>query len=150
LRGVDLLPKQFPQFEAALCLLPVLPPDKAVALLRDCRSRLKEKPMHMQAELKDILGRTFVEVAGADEELPAPLLGLKFPAILVVENEYRLTLVRAELDFVTELVRCITEEGGPASLRRDMQAGRERAYQRENDAATKEVAFSAGSMEIGS
>ena len=87
MRGVDLLPKQFPQFEAALCLLPVLPPDKAVALLRDCRSRLKEKPMHMQAELKDILGRTFVEVAGADEELPAPLLGLKFPAILVVEND---------------------------------------------------------------
>jgi hypothetical protein len=106
--------------------------------------------MHMRAELKDILGKTFAEVAGADQELPAPLLGLKFPAILVVENEYRLTLVRAELDFVTELVRCITEEGGPASLRRDMQAGRERAYQRENDAATKEVAFSAGSMEIGS
>jgi hypothetical protein len=48
--------------------------------------------MHMQAELKDILGRRFAEVAGADEELPAPLLGLKFPAILVVENEYRLTL----------------------------------------------------------
>jgi hypothetical protein len=67
--------------------------------------------MHMQAELKDILGKTFAEVAGADEELPAPLLGLKFPAILVVENEYRLTLGKAELDFVTELVRCITEEG---------------------------------------
>jgi hypothetical protein len=42
--------------------------------------------MHMQAELKEILGKTFAEVAGADEELPAPLLGLKFPAILVVEK----------------------------------------------------------------
>src|SRR5262245_23149127 len=27
--------KEFPQFEAALCLLPVLPPDEAVALLRE-------------------------------------------------------------------------------------------------------------------
>ena len=65
--------------------------------------------MHRQAELKDILGRRFAEVARTDEELPAPLLGLKFPAILVVENEYRLTPVKAELDFVTELVRRITE-----------------------------------------
>jgi DNA-binding PadR family transcriptional regulator len=143
--------KEFPQFEAALCLLPVLPPDEAVALLRDRRSRLEEKLMHMRAELQDILGKTFAEVAGADEELPAPLLGLKFPAILVVENEYRLTLVKAELDFVTELVRRITEQGwGPASLWRDMQASCEREYQRENDAATRETASTAGSsMEVG-
>lgn len=143
--------KEFSQFEAALCLLPVLPPDEAVALLRDRRSRLEEKLMHMQAELQDILGKTFAEVAGADEELPAPLLGLKFPAILVVENEYRLTLVKAELDFVTELVRRITEQGwGPASLWRDMQASCEREYQRENDAATQETASTAGSsMEVG-
>jgi DNA-binding PadR family transcriptional regulator len=143
--------KEFPQFEAALCLLPVLPPDEAVALLCDRRSRLEEKLMQMRAELQDILGRTFAEVAGADEELPAPLLGLKFPAILVVENEYRLTLVKAELDFVTELVRRITEQGwGPASLWRDMQASCEREYQRENDAATRETASTAGSsMEVG-
>ena len=107
--------------------------------------------MHRQAELKDILGRRFAEVARTDEELPAPLLGLKFPAILVVENEYRLTPVKAELDFVTELVRRITEQSlGPASLWRDVQASCERAYQRENDAATQEIASTAGSMEIGS
>ena len=143
--------KEFSRFEAALCLLPVLPPDEAVALLCDRRSRLEEKLMHMRAELQDILGKTFAEVAGADEELPAPLLGLKFPAILVVENEYRLTLVKAELDFVTELVRRITEQGwGPASLWRDMQASCEREYQRENDAATQETASKAGSsMEVG-
>ncbi len=124
---------------------------EAVALLCDRRSRLEEKLMHMRAELQDILGKTFAEVAGADEELPAPLLGLKFPAILVVENEYRLTLVKAELDFVTELVRRITEQGwGPASLWRDMQASCEREYQRENDAATQETASSApSSMEVG-
>jgi hypothetical protein len=146
LRGVDLLPNQFLQFEAALCLLPVLPPDE---LSRCCAAAGRGKPMHMRAELKVILGKTFAEVAGADE--PAPLLGLKFPAILVVENEYRPTLVKAELDFVTELVRRITEQGsGPASLWRDMQAGCERAYQRENDAAPQETASTAGSqMEIG-
>ena len=107
--------------------------------------------MHVRAELKDILERTFAEVAATDEEFPAPLLGLKFPAILVVENEYRLTLVKAELDFVTELVRRITEQGwGPASLWRDMQASCERAYLRENDAAPEETASTAGSqMEIG-
>ena len=104
----------------------------------------------LAAELKDILGRTFAEVAGADEELPAPLLGLKFPAILVVENEYRLTLVKAELDFVTELVRRITEQGwGPASLWRDMQASCERAYRCDNDATPQETAHTAGSMDIG-
>jgi hypothetical protein len=77
--------KEFPQFEAALCLLPVLPPDEAVALLSDRRSRLEETHAHA-IETQDILGKTFAEVAGADEELPAPLLGLKFPAILVVET----------------------------------------------------------------
>ena len=49
--------KEFSQFEAALCLLPVLPPDEAVALLRDRRSRLEEKLMQMRAELQDILGQ---------------------------------------------------------------------------------------------
>jgi DNA-binding PadR family transcriptional regulator len=128
--------KEFPQFEAALCLLPVLPPDEAVALLRERQLRLAEKITQLQAELDDILGKTFGEVAGSDEELPAPLLGLKFPAIFVVENEYRVTLLRAELDFVTELVRRITEEGwGPADLWRNMQANCEREYQREHAAA---------------
>jgi DNA-binding PadR family transcriptional regulator len=143
--------KEFPQFEAALCFLPVLPPDEALALLRDRVSRLQENLQHMRAELQDILGKALAEVAGADEELPAPLLGLKFPAIFVVENEYRLTFVKAELDFVTELVRRITEQGwGPASLWRDMQASCEREYQRGNDATTQETASAAGSsMEVG-
>jgi len=37
--------------------LPVLPPDEAVALLRDRRSRLEEQFVRMQAELKAILER---------------------------------------------------------------------------------------------
>jgi DNA-binding PadR family transcriptional regulator len=138
--------KEFPQFEAALCLLPVLPPDEAVALLRERQMRLAEKITQLQAELDDILGKTFGEVAGSDEALPAPLLGLKFPAIFVVENEYRVTLLRAELDFVTELVRRITEQGwGPADLWRNMQANCEREYQREHAAAATDVTSAAGS-----
>jgi hypothetical protein len=105
--------------------------------------------MHVRAELKDILGRTFAEVAGTDEELPAPLLGLKFPAILVVENEFRLTPVKAELDFVATGAPHHRRRG-PSSLWRDRQAGCERAYLRENDAAPEETASTAGSqMEIG-
>jgi DNA-binding PadR family transcriptional regulator len=138
--------KEFPRFEAALCLLPVLPPDETVTLLRERQSRLAEKLTQLQAELDDILGKTFAEVAGPDETLPAPLLGLKFPAIFVVEIEYRVTLLKAELDFVTELVRRITEEGwGPADLWRDMQAKCEREYQREDAATAKDVASAGGS-----
>jgi DNA-binding PadR family transcriptional regulator len=143
--------KEFPQFEAALSLLPVLPPDEAVALLRDRQDRLAEKLTQMRAELDDVLGKTFAEVAGSEEELPAPLLGLKFPPLFVVENEYRLTLLKAELDFVTELARRITEEGwGPADLWRNMQARCEREYQRENETTAREVASTKGSQpEIG-
>src|ERR1700748_3034774 len=35
--------KEYPQFEAALCLLPVLPPDEALALLRRRLTRIGEK-----------------------------------------------------------------------------------------------------------
>src|ERR1700737_2069049 len=49
--------KEFPRFEAALCLLPVLPPDEAVALLRDRRSRLAEKLTRMQSEPNAIPGK---------------------------------------------------------------------------------------------
>jgi len=57
------------------------------------------------------------------------LLGQQFPAILLVESEYRLALLNAELDFVTELVRRITEEGwGPVDLWCNIQATCERDY----------------------
>ncbi|WP_204313404.1 hypothetical protein, partial [Klebsiella michiganensis] len=41
--------KEFLQFEAALSLLPVLPPDEAVELLRERARRLSENLTQMQA-----------------------------------------------------------------------------------------------------
>jgi DNA-binding PadR family transcriptional regulator len=121
--------KEFPQFEAGLCLLPVLPPDETVTLLRQRARRLVEIIAQMKLQLATIAGQDLSAMIGPDEELPPPLLGRKFPPIFMVENEYRLALLRAELDFVNDLVRRITEEGwGPVELWRDMQAKCENDY----------------------
>jgi DNA-binding PadR family transcriptional regulator len=117
--------KEFPQFEAALSLLPVLPPDEAVALLRSRALRLGVKYSQLEAQLAHIVGQDLAALAGHD--LPAPLRGQKFPPIFVVEGEYRLALIKAELDFVNELVRRITEEGwGPVGMWREIHASLER------------------------
>jgi DNA-binding PadR family transcriptional regulator len=142
--------KEFPQFEAALCLLPVLPPDEVVLLLRDRSVKLTGTIAQKEAELARVSAMTLAEVKQPDQELPAPLLGQKFPAIFVVESQYRLALLKAELDFVDDLVRNITEEGwGPVGLWRDMQATCEREYQRENEAAPHDVVARAAGAEAG-
>jgi hypothetical protein len=57
------------------------------------------------------------------QDLPGPLARQKFPPLFVVESEFRLAMVRAELAFVIELVRSITEEGwGPVDVWRDIQS----------------------------
>ena len=137
--------KEFPLFEAALCLLPVLPPDEAVSLLRDRADRLAGNIGQIEAELARMSGMTFAQVKQPDEELPAPLLGQKFPAIFIVESQYRLALLKAEFEFVSDLVRHITEDGwGPLELWRDMQATCEREYRRENEHAAQDIAQLAG------
>jgi DNA-binding PadR family transcriptional regulator len=123
--------KEFPQFEAALCLLPVVPPDEAVALLSDRARHLSGKIAQMETELAHMVKQDLSAVAGPDQELPAQLAGQKFPPIFVVENEYRLALIKAERAFVHDLVRRITEEGwGPVGMWRDIQATMERAHAR--------------------
>jgi DNA-binding PadR family transcriptional regulator len=142
--------KEFPQFEAALCLLPILPPDEAVLLLRDRMVRLTGTIAQKEAELARVSAMTLAEVKQPDQELPTPLLGQKFPAIFVVESQYRLALLKAELDFVDDLVRNITEEGwGPVGLWRDMQATCELEYQRENEAAPHDVVARVADAEAG-
>lgn len=132
--------KEYPQFEAALCMLPVLPPDEAIGLLRDRALRLTGKIAQMQAELAQLVAQDLSTMVSPDQPLPPPLLGQKFPAIFSIECEYRLMLLKAELGFVNELVRRITEEGwGPVDMWRDLQAGCERDYQRENDLAKPEA-----------
>ena len=73
--------KEYPQFEAALTLLPVLHPDAVVDLLRS-RIRLLEKEI---AEVRTIV--TAAHDAG-------------LPRLLLIESEYHLVLREAELSWV--------------------------------------------------
>jgi DNA-binding PadR family transcriptional regulator len=115
--------KDFPQFEAGLCLLPVLPPDEAVALLRSRAVRLAGQCAQMETFLAHVAGQDLSAIAGPEEKIPAQLAGKKFPPIFLVESEYRLAMITAELAFVNDLVRRITEEGwGPVGMWREIQA----------------------------
>jgi DNA-binding PadR family transcriptional regulator len=112
--------KEFTQFEAALSLMPVLPPDEAVTLLRGRALHLSGRVWQMEGQLGELAGQDLGTLT--DQNLPAPLARQKFPPLFVVESEFRLAMVKAELAFVTELVRRITEDGwGPVALWRDLQ-----------------------------
>jgi DNA-binding PadR family transcriptional regulator len=115
--------KEYPQFEGALCLMPVLPPDEAVALLRQRALQLSGKIWQMEGQLAELAQQDILAVTGA-QDLPAPLAQQKkFPPLFVVEAEYRVALIKAELAFVNELVRRVVEEGwGPVEMWRDLQA----------------------------
>jgi DNA-binding PadR family transcriptional regulator len=114
--------KEYPQFEGALCLMPVLPPDEAVSLLRQRALQLSGRVWQMEAQLAELAQTDLAALTGG-KELPPALAGQKFPPLFSVEAEYRLALVKAELAFVNELVRRITEDGwGPVDLWRDVQA----------------------------
>ncbi len=98
--------KEYPQFEAALCLLPVLPPDEALGLLR---ARVERIAQNMAALTQH------VEAIGE----------LNFPPLFLVETEYRLALTKAEQHFVAELVRKIESGWGPLELWRGFHEERE-------------------------
>ncbi len=89
--------KEYPQFEAALCLLPVLPPDEAVALLR--------RRLELIEDNAAVLARQIEQVGAAN-----------FPALFLVESEYRLAMTRAEQQFVADLIRRIEGGWGPLDL----------------------------------
>lgn len=122
--------KEFTQFEAGLSLMPVLPPDEAVTLLRGRALHLSGKVWQMEGQLGELAGQDLGTMTGQD--LPAPLKGQKFPPLFVVESEFRLAMVRAELAFVNELVRRITEDGwGPVAMWRDIQRTCSQQHERE-------------------
>jgi DNA-binding PadR family transcriptional regulator len=111
---------EYPQFSAGLSLLPVLPPEEAVALLRHRALRLSAEATRIEAHLAELAQQ---EVPVPPEELPRQLVGKKFPPLFAVEAEFTLALIKAELAFVNELVRRITEERwGPLDLWRELQA----------------------------
>jgi DNA-binding PadR family transcriptional regulator len=132
--------KEYPQFEAGLCLLPVLPPTEATALLSHRAARLAGEVARLEAQLAAVAQQDLAAIAGP-QELPPALVGVKqFPPLFTVEAEYRLALLKAEHAFVSELVRRIVEEGwGPVDVWRDVQAAA--ARQHETDAKDREGAM---------
>ncbi len=103
--------KEYPQFEAALCLLPVLPPDEALTLLRQ---RLKLVEQNVAALAGQIAG------IGAQN----------FPPLFLVETEYRLALLKAEQAFVAELIGRIENGWGPLELWRGIHDDREKTMEK--------------------
>jgi DNA-binding PadR family transcriptional regulator len=98
--------KDYPQFEAALCLLPVLPPGQALVLLRQRLARLHAKIGEIEALHS------------------APQLA-NFPPLFLIETEYRLALLKAEQHFVADVVKRIESGWGPLELWRGLHEDRE-------------------------
>ena len=98
--------KEYPQFEAALCLLPALPPDEALVLLRERAERIAQNAAALTRH---------VEAIGEQD----------FPPLFLVETQYRLALMRAEQQFVGELIRRIEGGWGPLELWRGLHQDRE-------------------------
>jgi DNA-binding PadR family transcriptional regulator len=84
--------KEFPQFEAALSLMPSLPADEVVGLLQTRVEFLKQDIEQVSAGL---------QAAAAQ----------KLPALFSIETEFRLAQLKTELSFVTDLMRRIQKDG---------------------------------------
>jgi hypothetical protein len=98
--------KEYPQFEAALSLLPALPPQDVQALLTERLGRLDEQERRIQAE---------IEGAAA----------MNLPALFLIESEYALVLLRAERNYVKGLIHGIeTAELGGIEQWRQWHASR--------------------------
>jgi DNA-binding PadR family transcriptional regulator len=76
--------KEYPQFEAALSLLPVLHPDTVLDLLRT-RIRLLQKEI--------VQARAMIDAA----------LSARLPRLLLIEGEYHVAMREAELSWVQRL-----------------------------------------------
>jgi DNA-binding PadR family transcriptional regulator len=98
--------KEYPQFEAALCLLPVLRPDEALVLLRQRLQRIAAKA----AELESHFGLPELQ---------------HIPPLFLIENEYRLALLKAEQRFLADIVKRIESGWGPVDLWRGIHDDRE-------------------------
>jgi DNA-binding PadR family transcriptional regulator len=98
--------KEYPQFEAALCLLPVLPPDQTLVLLRQRLAQLHAK-------------------VGEIEALHGAPQFANFPPLFLVETEYRLAMLKAELHFVAGLIERVEGGWGPIQLWRGLHEDRE-------------------------
>jgi len=102
--------KEYPQFEAALSLLPVLPPDNALALLR--------QRLHL---IEQGVSRLAGQIDGISVQ--------NFPPLFLIETEYRLALLKAEQAFVAELIKRIESGWGPLDLWRGIHEDREKTME---------------------
>jgi DNA-binding PadR family transcriptional regulator len=98
--------KEYPQFEAALCLLPVLPPDEALGLLRQRLTRIEAKVAEIEAHHR-----------------APPLKNL--PPLFLIESEYRLALLKAEQHFLAGVITRIEGGWGPLDLWRALHEDHE-------------------------
>jgi len=96
--------KEYPQFEAGLSLMAVLPPEAVVELLRERVERLERDIAEERATIDD-----------------AAAQGL--PRVFLIESDYALMLKEAELRWVRDLIRAIeTEELSGLDLWRQFHA----------------------------
>jgi hypothetical protein len=84
--------KEFPQFEAGLSLLPALPPEEAIDVLK----------MRLEFLKKDI------EVIKNGLDATSKM---KLPSLFTIESEYRLEGLKSEYAFVTKLVSRLRKDG---------------------------------------
>jgi DNA-binding PadR family transcriptional regulator len=120
--------KEYPQFEAGLCLLPVLPPEDAVALLRQRMLHLTGAVAQMETQLAELAKQDLIALVGKSPK-PPQFNGQKFPPLFSVESEYRLAMTRAELEFISDLVCRIEQEGwGPVDMWREVNAALARQH----------------------
>ncbi len=96
--------KEYPQYEAALSLLPVLPPEEVVPLL-EARVRFLRKTL---------------EACAAEAE---ECRQMKLPRLFSIESEYYEAMTRTELGFTDALLRDIrADAGGMTRLWKQMRA----------------------------
>jgi len=98
--------KEYPQFEAALCLLPVLPPDEALTLMRRRLKLIEQQAASLAGQIAGVAAQNF-------------------PPLFLVETEYRLALLKAEQAFVAQLIGRIESGWGPLELWRGFHEDRE-------------------------
>lgn len=84
--------KEYPQFEAALSLLPAVPPAEATELLEDRARRLADSVEELRAVLEVVTKHV--------------------QPLHLVEAEYRIAMAEAERQFVESLVRRINDDEG--------------------------------------
>ena len=89
--------KEYTQFAAGLSFLPGLPPEEAIALLRERVRLLEQETGEMRARLGDVVDQ------------------YNLPRLFLIESEHELMLREAELVWVREIVKQI-EAGELGSL----------------------------------